>query len=107
MSDKYRFLKTTEKDGHVLALIGDQDVLGEGGIDSLRKAFNAHASPLMREGVMALTKEQVQALLNTIDNVEMPESGSAFRRALVCIDAKVNGTKPAMANIVLPKHKMN
>lgn len=107
MKDGLRFLRTTEHDGKIVALLADENVLGEGGVKSLQSAFNAHAKPLIRQGVTMLTKEQLQERMPKLVEAGLEKSAEAFRTALVRIDQRVNGVKPEPARVQLPRNKMN
>jgi hypothetical protein len=95
MTDRYRFLKTASHDGQIVALIGDQEILGEDGIKSIRQAFNAHAAPLMRRGVLTMTVDEITRRLPELESMGMTESVAAFQRARECINNKVKAAAPA------------
>ncbi|MCE9506755.1 MAG: hypothetical protein K8R48_00355 [Alphaproteobacteria bacterium] len=88
MKDRYVFLRTAEKDGKVVALIGDSKILGDAGIRSLRLAFTAHATPISRAGVLTMTAEQLTKRLPELEEKKMHESAEAFRRAIECVEKK-------------------
>lgn len=96
MEDRYVFLRTTEKDGHTIALIGDSHVLGAAGIDSLRRAFAAHAAPLTRAGVLPMSADQLRERLPELEKQGMQNSVAAFQRALQRIDER-NGKAPVVS----------
>ena len=91
MEDRYVFLKTTENEGRVVALMGDKHVLGEAGVQSMRLAFNAHAAPLTRAGVLTMTADQLRERLPLLQEQGMTESASAFTKAIDCIQKKQGG----------------
>lgn len=88
MTDRYSFLRTTERDGQLVAMFADQARLGESGVKSLRHAFAAHASPLIREGVVIYTPDQMREHLPDLEKRGMTNSVAAFNRALQVIDEK-------------------
>lgn len=88
MADRYEFLRTTEVDGKVVALIADTAVLGTAGVTSLRQAFAAHAAPKIRSGVMTLTAEQLRERLPVLEEQGMTRSAQAYTKALESIDAR-------------------
>lgn len=89
MTDRYRFLCTADRHGEVVALIGDEDILGPDGIESLRRAFNAHAKPLMRRGVLTFTASELAERQPVLEaRGDMPLSVAAFRRAQDMIQFK-------------------
>jgi hypothetical protein len=93
MKDRYAFLRTTEMDGKIVALMGDREILGDSMVTSLRQAFAAHASPISRSGVMTMTADQLRERLPELEKHAMPESVAAYKRAIECIDKKT-GHKP-------------
>jgi len=101
MEDRYEFLRTTEHEGKVVALIGDRTVLGEAGIKSMRMAFNVHAAPRSRQGVLTLTAEQLQERLPELESHGLKESAAAYRRAIECISKKQGGAPIAIKSTPL------
>lgn len=90
MTDRYAFLRTTELEGKIVALMADSEVLGDAGVNSLRQAFTAHASPISRAGVMIMTADQLKERLPELEKQPgMTKSIVAFKRAIECIDIKV------------------
>ncbi|MBI3441370.1 MAG: hypothetical protein HY052_06175 [Proteobacteria bacterium] len=90
MEDKarYVFLKTVEKGGVYSALIADSGVLSKGQIDSIKNAFNAHAAPLMRAGILPMTAKQLKERIPVLKEQGLDKSVAAFERAIECVDAK-------------------
>lgn len=85
MSDRYRFLKTTEREGRVVAMIADVDRIGEAGVSSMRNAFRAHANPIIRDGVVLMNADQLRERLPELEHHGMANSVAAFQRAIQCI----------------------
>jgi len=66
------FLKTTiGKDGEVLAIMGDRQVLGDQGLMDYKKALAAGQAPLARKGIFVLSAAQIQDRL--IDLIEQED----------------------------------
>jgi hypothetical protein len=102
MKDRYVFLKTGQRsDGEPVALIGDQEILGAGGVSDLRNAFRAHAAPRARTGVLTLTAAELESRIPELEKQGMTESVKAFRRAMHCINKKneQNGVAYAVRGI--------
>ncbi len=99
MSDTYHFLKTTEHDGRIMALMGDADRLGgEAGVSALRSSFRANAAPHLRGGVIPMSIDQLRERLPELEQHGMVKSASAFRRAIQCIHDKDPHAAPAGPN---------
>ncbi len=92
---KYNFLRTIEKDGHYIALIADRDILGDAGVESLRLAFNAHACPLTRTGLLLLCLEQLETRLPILEQQRKDKSLENCKLAIRCIKNKSAAAKPA------------
>jgi hypothetical protein len=92
MKDRYVFLRTAEHDGQVVALIGDQETLGEAGVRSLRLAFTAHAAPISRAGILTMTVEQLRERMPELERHGMTQSMAAFTRAIECVEKKSSKT---------------
>ena len=94
MTDRYAFLRTTKNHaGEIVALIGDIEVIGEDGVKSLLQAFNAHAAPRIRSGVLTLTEAGVKELRKHVEasGKEMPKSMAALDRAVERIQKMKGG----------------
>jgi hypothetical protein len=94
MKDRYVFLRTAEKDGKAVALMGDSEILGDSGVNSLRLAFRAHAAPISRAGVTAVTAEQLKERLPELEKKKMHNSVEAYKRAIECVEKKSGGKPP-------------
>ena len=100
MEDKqrYHFLKTTtSREGGFIALIADAEKVD---VNSLRCAFNAHVSPVMREGILAMTAEQLKQRLPELKKQGMNQSLAAFEKALGALENRDLKTKEAVARVV-------
>ena len=93
MSDRYEFLKTTEHNGQIVALIADREHLGgEAGVSDLRKAFKAHAAPMIRTGVIPMTIGQLRERLPELKKQGLTNSAAAFTRAIEVVESKTAPT---------------
>lgn len=60
------FLTTTKRGEEYIAIFGDQDILGEAGIEDLHKALRAGANPMMRKGVLTISEEHIERRLREL-----------------------------------------
>ena len=89
MKDRYAFLRTTiTPDGHIVALLANETVLGTSGVLSLRQAFKAHATPIMGAGVITATKAQAIERLRALKKQNVPENVAAYELALRRIEER-------------------
>jgi len=106
---RYVFLKTIpaqNKDGTFVALIADAQILGEGGVRSMQLAFNAHAAPLSRKGLLPMTAEQLVQRLPELEEQGLDKSMAAFQRAIECVHKKNEKTpSPAAHTPVLQRSR--
>jgi len=99
---RYVFLKTVKKDDEVIALMADAQVLGEGGVRSLQLAFNAHAAPVSRVGVLPMTQQQLEERLPELRDQRLDASEAAFRRAIACIKMKTAPDSSVQKKVAQP-----
>ena len=95
---RYHFLKTTSgREGGFIALIADAEKVD---VNSLRCAFNAHAAPVMREGILAMTAVQLKTRLPELKKQGLDKSMAAFETALQAIEKRNHTTKVAVAQVL-------
>ena len=93
---RLEFIRTVEKNGQVLAVIADRQVLGDDGITSFKQALNAGQAPRVRAGVHVLTAAQLEERLPALSaNKDTISSAASFRRALQSISVKQVAARPA------------
>ncbi len=63
------FLMTAQRGDEFVAVFGDQDVLGETGIEDLRKAIRANARAVMRRGVITVSKEHLDRRIQELEEL--------------------------------------
>ncbi len=63
------FLMTAQRGDEFVAVFGDQDVLGETGIEDLRKAIRANARAVMRRGVITVSKEHLDRRIHELEEL--------------------------------------
>ena len=68
------FLSTAKRGDEHVAVFGDLDILGEAGIEDLRKAIHANAKAVMRRGVVTISKEHMERRIHELEII-MKEEG--------------------------------
>ena len=69
------FLTTAKRGDEHVAIFGDLDILGEAGIEDLRKAIRANAKAVMRRGVVTISKEHLDRRIHEIEAMLSQEEG--------------------------------
>lgn len=72
---RHVFLSTAKRGDEFVAIFGDVDVLGEGGIEDLRKAIRANAKTVMRRGVVTISQEHLERRIHDLDNILNQKEG--------------------------------
>ncbi len=72
---KHVFLTTAKRGDEFVSIFGDVDVLGESGIDDLRKAIRANAKAVMRRGVITVSKEHLKRRIHELEDILNQEKG--------------------------------
>ena len=72
---RHVFLSTAKRGDEYVAIFGDVDVLGESGIEDLRKAIHANAKTVMRRGVVTISKEHLERRMHELDAILSQEGG--------------------------------
>lgn len=70
------FLSTAKRGDEYVAIFGDKDILGESGIEDLRKAIRANAKTVMRRGVITISKAHLDNRIKEIKAI-LKEEGRA------------------------------
>jgi hypothetical protein len=66
---RHVFLSTAKHGEERVAIFGDLDVLGEGGIEDLRKAIRAGVKTVMRRGVVTISKEHLDRRIHELESI--------------------------------------
>lgn len=66
---RHVFLSTAQRGDEYVAIFADQDILGEGGVDDLRKAVRAHSKAVMRRGVVTISKEHLDRRIRELESL--------------------------------------
>ena len=72
---RHVFLSTAKRGDEFVAIFGDADVLGDSGIEDLRKAIRANAKAVMRRGVITVSKEHLERRIHELDDILNQERG--------------------------------
>lgn len=72
---RHVFLSTTKRGDEYVAIFGDVDVLGEAGIEDLRKAIRANAKAVMRRGVITVSEEHLERRIHELESILSQEKG--------------------------------
>ena len=63
------FLSTAKRGDEYVAIFGDVSVLGDAGIEDLRKAIRANAKAVMRRGVVTISKEHLERRIHELETM--------------------------------------
>ena len=66
---RHVFLSTAKRGDEFVAILGDADVLGDAGIEDLRKAIRANAKAIMRRGVITMSKEHLDRRIHELETI--------------------------------------
>jgi len=66
---RHVFLSTAKHGDDYVAIFGDLDILGEAGIDDLRKAIRAGAKTVMRRGVVTISETHLERRIHELDTI--------------------------------------
>lgn len=93
---EYRFIKSTKQGENWVAIMADQNVIGEAGVNALRSAamtdkFNQIR---IREGVHFMDAERLEMARDVCMSHGMNDSAAALKRAMDVVNEK-NGNAPA------------
>ena len=66
---RHVFLSTAKRGDEFVAILGDADVLGESGIEDLRKAIRANAKAIMRRGVITVSEEHLERRIRELKSI--------------------------------------
>jgi len=72
---RHVFLSTAKRGDEFVAIFGDLDILGESGIDDLRKAIRANAHAVMRRGVVTISKSHLDRRICELENILQQDEG--------------------------------
>jgi hypothetical protein len=64
---RHVFLSTAQRGNEYVAVFGDLDILGEAGVEDLRKAIRANAKAIMRRGVTTVSKEHLERRIHDLE----------------------------------------
>jgi hypothetical protein len=72
---RHVFLSTAKRGDEFVSIFGDVDVLGESGIEDLRKAIRANAKAVMRRGVVTISKEHLERRIHDLESILNQKKG--------------------------------